>query len=425
MSSVRPFLYLIVAAMFCLAAGAQAAVTKSAIDAGRYHALVIGNNDYKHLPNLKTAVSDATAMAELLRTKYRFKVTLLLNATRRQVLKQINRLRAELTSKDRLLIYHAGHGELDRETETGYWLPVDAEPEDDTNWIANDRLSRHLRAMSAHHVMVVADSCYSGALVRAANAAPKTGSERDEWLQRMAKKRSRTAVVSGGLEPVADGGAGGHSVFANAFLKALRENGAIPDGQKLFQQVRSEVVLNADQTPQYSNIRRASHEGGDFLFIPAIIVVPKKALAAPTIDKSALELAYWNAVKDSDDPVLLGTYVKKYPTGEFVDLARAMIAAGQRALSRQNQAQATQRVSNAWNAVRDSGSISALRAYLTQYPDSPNGFLARARINDLEAAGQLKARQADQLRETNAWQAASDANSAPALQAYLQQYPTA
>ena len=154
-------------------------------------------------------------------------------------------------------------------------------------------------------------------------------------------------------------------------------------------------------------------------------MVPKKALAAPTIDKSALELAYWNAVKDSDDPVLLGTYVKKYATGEFVDLARAMIAAGQRALSRQNQAQATQRVSNAWNAVRDSGSISALRAYLTQYPDSPNGFLAWARINDLEAAGQLKARQTDQLRETNAWQAASDANSAPALQAYLQQYPTA
>ena len=252
MSSVRPFLCLIVAAMFCLAAGAQAAVTKSAIDAGRYHALVIGNNDYKHLLNLKTAVSDATAMAVLLRTEYRFKVTFLLNATRRQILKQINRLRAELTSRDRLLIYYAGHGELDRETETGYWLPVDAEPEDDTNWIANDSLSRHLRAMSAHHVMVVADSCYSGALVRAANAAPKTGSERDEWLQRMAKKHSRTAMVSGGLEPVADGGAGGHSVFANAFLKALRENGAIPDGQKLFQQVRSEVVLNADQTPQYS-----------------------------------------------------------------------------------------------------------------------------------------------------------------------------
>ncbi len=34
---------------------------------GRYHALVIGNNDYQNLPKLNTAVSDATATAELLR----------------------------------------------------------------------------------------------------------------------------------------------------------------------------------------------------------------------------------------------------------------------------------------------------------------------------------------------------------------------
>jgi hypothetical protein len=27
------------------------------------------------------------------------------------------------------------------------------------------------------------------------------------------------------------------------------------------------VVLNADQTPQYSDIRRAGHDGGDFLFV--------------------------------------------------------------------------------------------------------------------------------------------------------------
>ena len=55
-------------------------------DLGRYHALVIGNNDYEHLPKLQTAVSDATARAELLRVKYGFKVKLLLNATRDQIL---------------------------------------------------------------------------------------------------------------------------------------------------------------------------------------------------------------------------------------------------------------------------------------------------------------------------------------------------
>ncbi|MEX2614931.1 MAG: hypothetical protein WD767_02440 [Alphaproteobacteria bacterium] len=32
-------------------------------------------------------------------------------------------------------------------------------------------------------------------------------------------------------------------------------------------QIRRTVVLNANQTPEYSDIRLAGHEGGDFLFV--------------------------------------------------------------------------------------------------------------------------------------------------------------
>jgi len=35
----------------------------------------------------------------------------------------------------------------------------------------------------------------------------------------------------------------------------------------MFERVRQTVVLNADQTPEYSDIRKAGHEGGDFLFV--------------------------------------------------------------------------------------------------------------------------------------------------------------
>ena len=38
-------------------------VTFPAPDFGRYHALVIGINDYEHLPKLVTAVADAEAVA--------------------------------------------------------------------------------------------------------------------------------------------------------------------------------------------------------------------------------------------------------------------------------------------------------------------------------------------------------------------------
>src|SRR5499427_109118 len=80
---------------------------------GRYHALVIGNNAYTDMSPLKTAVSDATAIADLLRTTYGFTVTLLTNATREDIITALDQLRATLTEQDNLLIYYAGHGVLD------------------------------------------------------------------------------------------------------------------------------------------------------------------------------------------------------------------------------------------------------------------------------------------------------------------------
>lgn len=70
------------------------------------------------------------------------------------------------------------------------------------------------------------------------------------------------------MEPVLDGGGGdGHSVFASSFLKALRENNQVIDGTSLFAKLRRSVILNSDQVPEYSDIKKAGHDGGDFVFI--------------------------------------------------------------------------------------------------------------------------------------------------------------
>ena len=55
------------------------------VDVGGYHALVIGNQDYETLPDLDTAVADAEAVSSMLREKFGYKVTLLLNADRTKI----------------------------------------------------------------------------------------------------------------------------------------------------------------------------------------------------------------------------------------------------------------------------------------------------------------------------------------------------
>lgn len=233
------------------------------ISYGRYHALVIGIDDYTSLPKLKTALIDAKAVAEMLETEYGYTVHLLENPTRTDIIDKLDDLRETLIEEDNLLIYYAGHGWLDEQTDTGYWMPVDAKANRRSHWVSNSDLTVALQGLFAKHVMVVADSCYSGTLTRSVKVPERNRA----YLERIAEKRTRVVLSSGGLEPVADSGGGKHSVFAAQFLKALRQNEGVLDGTKLFEQVRETVVLNADQTPQYSDIRKAGHEGGDFLFV--------------------------------------------------------------------------------------------------------------------------------------------------------------
>ncbi|MEN8189728.1 MAG: PEGA domain-containing protein [Thermodesulfobacteriota bacterium] len=232
---------------------------------GNYHGLIIGNNKYRNLPKLQTAVNDATGFAKLLSQKYGFKNTVLIDASRKDILLALNHYRKKLTAEDNLLIYYAGHGWLDDVAEEGYWLPVDAEKDNQLNWISNSSITTSLRALQAKHVLVIADSCYSGTLTRGIKIVPMDST----YALRMAKKKVRSALTSGGLEPVADGGIfKDHSIFAKALIDTLEENKKeILDASLLFDRIKRPVQLNSDQTPEFSDIRKAGHDGGDFLFI--------------------------------------------------------------------------------------------------------------------------------------------------------------
>ncbi|MBI2399404.1 MAG: caspase family protein [Xanthomonadales bacterium] len=256
---------------------------------GRYHAIVIGNNQYADYPALVSAANDADKVAGVLASRYGFTTTLLKNANRFEILSALNAKREALGPDDNLVVYFAGHGEIDSGTKQGYWVPADGRRSTPNSWLSNRAISDILNTMNAKHVMVVADSCYSGAMTRA--AVPTFSSAMPDkawaqWVKAMSQSRSRTALTSGGLAPVPDTGRGNNSHFALALIAALEDNAQLLEGQRLFREVSSSLALAAAesslvQIPEYAPIQFAGHEAGEFFFQPKSGVALAAGAAAP------------------------------------------------------------------------------------------------------------------------------------------------
>lgn len=244
-------------------------------DFGRYHALLIANTDYQHLDNLVTPANDSKALGKILENKFGFSVTYASNTTRYDLMTALNDMRRKLTEQDNLLIYYAGHGAFDKSNNRGHWLPVDAEADSTANWVSTVAITDIVNSMSAKHVLLIADSCYSGALMRNSQTQLDPGMSEDvrlAWLKTMAEARTRHLLTSGGVKPVLDDGGNGHSIFASALIDVLQTSDGIVDGSQLYEEVKSKVeirarTLNVEQSPQYARLQESEHEFGEFLLI--------------------------------------------------------------------------------------------------------------------------------------------------------------
>lgn len=265
-------------------------------DPKRFHALIIGIDDYRHWPALRSAVADAKAVAEVLERRYGFgDVKLLLdgNATRKDILRALDDY-VSLGADDSLLIYFAGHGWMDSRSGNGYWIPVDAREKDKFDYIANNRIvGDYFKKYKVRHLLVVADSCFSGSMLRGG------GFNRGEkWkIPSGFRKPSRWIMTSGDLAPVPDG-VGGHSPFATRFLQYLRfSDNPVFGIYDLYSYVRD----NLDQEPIAQPLKSDSHmPGGEFIFCrlserpcrkpPPTATVPRVAAPKPIVENGSILL---------------------------------------------------------------------------------------------------------------------------------------
>jgi flagellar basal body-associated protein FliL len=295
---------------------------------GTYHALIIGINGYqdKRIPDLKTPINDAVALEKILREKYGFQVEMMLEgqATKSAVYNKLRKLAANLKPDDSLLIYYAGHGDLDRQYNDGWWIPVDAEAGNPVTYLDNTQVQKAMRNMKARHVLLISDSCYSGTLFGQARKLPRVIT--DKYYLTLYNDKSRWGMTSGNKTPVSDRGTAGHSVFAYQLIKELkRSDKPFLSTQEIYTRIAPIIANNSEQTPLCRPILNTGDQGGEFVFVASVKKEPKPTF--PKVQQSSIdkEMLFWQSIQDSDSPALFEAYIERFPNGFFAPIARQKI----------------------------------------------------------------------------------------------------
>ncbi|MEM7056169.1 MAG: caspase family protein [Pseudomonadota bacterium] len=201
-------------------------------------ALVIGNGDYRHGPDLRNPVRDARAIRDAL-SGLDFDVTYAENLSLRGLSTALATFSRKLQPQDMAVVYFAGHGVF--VDGTTYLMPTDALMRDEHDLITAfpvnevmDMLRTDLRAG-----LVLIDACRDNPLVQTV----ATRSIRQSGSSPSNLKLPFGMVISYAAQPgaVAYDGQGLHSPYTEALLRHIGRVGL--DVEMMLRDVRRDVVF--------------------------------------------------------------------------------------------------------------------------------------------------------------------------------------
>lgn len=324
---------------------------------GKSYFFGIGINIYqdKHFDNLRNAVKDVEDLAALLQARYEVdELTLLLDeeATRENIIIQLDHLEEHVGTSDKLIIYYSGHGHLNSKTGKGFWIPTDAGQEHTHQYIRNSTIRDFIQGIKSKHTLLLADSCFSGSLFARGASRASTA------INKLESTTSRWALCSGRSdELVEDGPAGGNSPFAGSLLGILREND-LPKLNigKIIDRVMELTSANADQVPEANPLKDVGHRGGQYVFV-----------------LREEEESLWEMAQKGNRIQSLMNYVEQFPSGKYRKAAIQLIAELERADLK------------AWKAKATQESLAGLLTYLNEFPFGTFVTEAHKRIAMLKA----------------------------------------
>jgi Caspase domain len=324
-----------------------AASVKELPAASKRWALIIGVDAYQdsQIGPLQGASNDARLLADSLVRYAGFpsdQVILMTTGqpgerqpTRVNILRRLSNLASVVPRDGLLLVSFSGHG-MERNGQA-YLLPSDAQISDDVTFLEETavsvvRMKERIKATGVRQVIVLLDACRNDPGGRADAPNPLTEAytrafnfdTRNNEVEAFATLYA-TAVGQRAYEYSEKK----QGYFTWAVIEALKGGAADEKGEvtlaRLIDYVqtivpkRIGVDLGSGKRQQPFAVVEGYKADG---LVLALAAPAAAGHGAPAADPAALELGFWESIKDSKDPSDFRAYLEKYPEGSFASLAR-------------------------------------------------------------------------------------------------------
>lgn len=399
------------------AAAAQAdQVTALPVSAKRW-ALVIGVDKYvdPQISPLKGSDNDARMIADALVRYSGFpqdQVILLSTAqpterqpTRVNILRRLSNLSTTVPKDGLLLVAFAGHG-MERGGQA-FLLPADAQISDQISFleetaISMNRVKQWIKDTGVGQVVLLLDACRNDPGGRADAPNPLSNAYVNSFnfdVRNREVQAFATVYATGIGQRAYEYTEKKQGYFSWAVVEGLKGGAANDKGEVTLSQlvkyvqeaVPKRIAIDLGSTKQQKPFAVIEGYRADELVLAVTSAASNAASNLPgpvnAVDPAAIELAYWDTIKNSNNPEDFKAYLAKYPDGQFAELAKSRSTA-----SRPSGGGGDSVEMMYWNAIKDSRSPADFRAYVTKFPGGLFVELANSRIASLEAEARERER---------------------------------
>jgi hypothetical protein len=281
-------------------------------------ALIIANGRYANATSLKNPAADAALIAKSLRQAGFTSVEVKIDLGKTAMDRELSLFGQKSEGADVALIYYAGHG-----IEAGgqnYLIPTDAILQRDRDLeVEATRLDTvMLMSESARMRIVVLDACRNNPFVATMQRTLRNRAI-GRGLAAVEPDGETLVVYAAKAGATAADGTGANSPFAEAMAKRLLQPGL--EISLLFRSVRDDVLKTTGRTQE--PFTYGSLSGNAFYFVPAAGgALQVASVAPPPVNSPSSDTLYWQGTVTANTERAYKDYLKRFPSGQYVDVAR-------------------------------------------------------------------------------------------------------